>query len=86
MENFEYYEITEDGVVFVRERATDFFALYSPRTKKWHQPDNISFMELTHDHDYIKISKEEAFQKTNRSALEALFQEYESIIKENSAI
>ncbi|MBO5716230.1 MAG: hypothetical protein J6S23_07570 [Clostridia bacterium] len=84
MENFEYYEVIDDGVVFVRERSTDFFAIYSPYTKKWCQPDNITFMELTHDRDYMAISKEEALKKTNESALESLFREYISLIKNNT--
>ena len=86
MENLEYYEMIQDGVIFVREKTTDFFALYSPNMKKWIQPDNITFMRLTHDFDYIKINKEDAFQKTDGNALESLFQEYVSIIEKNRTI
>ena len=83
MENFEYYEVIEDGVVFVRERSTEFFAIYSPFTKKWSQPDNITFMELTHDRDYRGITKEEALGKTEGCALESLFREYLTLLGRN---
>ena len=76
----EYYEVIEDGVIFVRERSTDFFAMYSPNTKKWCQPRNITFMQLTHDRDYIEISEEEALKKTGGISFEPLFLEYISDI------
>ena len=86
MEFFEYYEVLDDGVVFARERSTDFFALYSPHTKQWCQPNNISFMQLMHDRDCMEISKEDAYKKANGSALESLFQEYVSLLKRNQTI
>ena len=83
MQDLEFYEIKKDGVVFVRQKSTEFFALYSPTTKKWCQPDNITFMQLTHDYDYTQITKQEAFNKTDQKALATLLQSYLSILKSN---
>ena len=83
MQDLEFYEIKKDGVVFVRQKSTEFFALYSPTTKKWCQPDNITFMQLTHDHDYTQITKQEAFNKIDQKALATLLQSYLSILKSN---
>lgn len=86
MENFEYYEVIEDGVVFIRERSCEFFALYSPVTKKWCQPENITFMELTHDRDYRIITKEDALGKTDGAALLSLYREYAALLERSRSI
>lgn len=86
MDNFEYYEVIEDGGVFVRERSCEFFALYSPVTKKWCQPDDITFMELTHDRDYRIITKEDALLKTDGDALSTLYREYVALIEGNRSV
>ena len=78
--NLEYYEVIEDGTIFARERSTDFFAMFSPCAKKWSQPQNITFMQLTHDRNYKEISEEEALKKTGGIALEGLLLEYISNI------
>lgn len=83
MDNFEYYEVKEDGVVFVRERSSEFFAIYSPITKKWTQPENITFIELTHDRDYMKITKEDAKKKADGSSPEELYLEYTALLLRN---
>ncbi len=86
MDNFEYYEVIEDGVVLVRERSCEFFALYSPVTKKWTQPEVITFMKLTHDRDYRTITKEDALLKTDGDALSALYLEYTALIERNRLV
>lgn len=81
MDNFEFYEVIEDGVIFVRERSSEFFALYSPVTKMWCQPETLTFMELTHDRDFRIITKEDARGKTDEAALCTLYQEYVALLK-----
>ena len=86
MEKLKYYKNLSDGTVFAYERQTEFFALYSSHTKQWHQPDNITFMQLTHDCDHVPISKEDAFKEADGGALEALFREYVALIEENRRV
>ena len=86
MHDLEYYEIKADATVFVRERSSEFFAIYSPLTKKWTQPENITFMELTHDRDYMKITKEDAIKKADGSLPEELYLEYTALLGRNCGI
>jgi len=83
MQNLEFYKTTKDNVVFVYHKPTEFFALYSPNKKTWCQPDNITFMQLTHDHDYSKITQQEAFGIADEKSLLSLFDDYQSILKSN---
>ena len=58
-----YYLDTINSVLVAYNKVNECFVIYNAVKNEWIE-GNITFMQFTHDYDYVNITKEEAMQIT----------------------
>lgn len=74
-----YYLDTENDILSVYNRETDFFAQYFSQNQDW-EMSKISFTEFRHSYNYKLISEEEASKIADGNLPFGLFEYYLSLL------